>query len=670
MGALDVAALAQTRPVSNVLTIHAGSVDFLANPVLDAGIRDTLLAGREESVNYFTEYLEFDRFPHAETSRALGDYIARKYRGQRIDLVLAMTGRALQFVLEQRSALFPHAAIVGAAIGMGDAGLVGDIGARLTGVRIGNAFVESARLALQLHPGTKEMFVIATSPNRLNEESVRAELSRLGGLVAIKYLAAESMDELLTAVRRVPRGSVILYIWYQLNGADYLNDPRRAPRLVAAAAKVPVYGVVDSLIGTGLVGGMVRDTRRTGAAAGAMARQILDGTPPHAIPLADAPLLPMFDWQHLQRWRIDPARLPAGSDVRFKEPTVWERYGGYIIAAGLVMSMQLVLIGGLLKQRSSRRQAELALGAREEALRTSLRRIRRMAGHLIRAQEAARTEIARDLHDDVCQGLVAISMTVSGLKRSPGLAQDKRARQALTQLEKAVVDAAGSVRRLSHDLHPASLRLVGLIPALKGHCAEIEKRHDVQATLQARGDFADVMPEVAVCLFRIVQESLRNGITHGRARRLAVSLARHDGIIEMIVTDDGRGFDLSAVQSGGDGLGLVSIEERAHVVGGHARIISERNRGTTIHVRVPVAAGPRAATDEVPVSRALRHQASFGAVRRALQALKREGRHTTGLIRTTQSLIASARTVVASRVGDAEQSRRGHDPSPTSVKPL
>jgi len=87
-------------------------------------------------------------------------------------------------------------------------------------------------------------------------------------------------------------------------------------------------------------------------------------------------------------------------------------------------------------------------------------------------------------------------------------------------------------------------------------------------------------------------------------------------------------------------------------------------------VRVPAAAGPRAATDEVPVSRALRQQASFGAVRRALQALQPERRHTTGLIRTTQSIIASARSIVASNVGDAEQSRRAADPSHTSVKPL
>jgi signal transduction histidine kinase len=642
---LEGAASAQQR-VYNVLTIHSGAVDFPANPVLDAGIRDTLLAGREDRIDYFTEYLELDRFPQAETTRALGDYIRRKYRGRQIDLVVAITNRALQFVIESRDRLFPDVPIVTAAIGLSNATLVRQAAARLTGIRVGNAFVETARLALRLHPGTRELVVIAISPDHANEQAVRTELAALNGEVPVRYLAAETMDALLAAVQRVPRGSVILYIWYQKAGAEYLTDPQRPARLVARSATVPVYGVVDSMIGTGVVGGMVRDMRRTGAAAGQMARRILDGTPPESIPFAYAPVQPTFDWQQLQRWRIDVAKLPRGSDIRFRVPTVWETYGRYIIAAALLIQAQLVLIAGLLRQRSSRRRAEMALRAREEVLQTSFRRIRRMAGRLINAQETARSQIARELHDDVCQRLVAISMTVNSLKRSLAT-RDKRTKHSLSQLEASVLDTVDSVRRLSHDLHPASLRLVGLVAGLKGHCLEVERRHDVEITVQTRGDFADMTPEVSVCLFRIVQESLRNGITHGGARRLAVSVAARDGLVDMTVADDGRGFDLAAVQRSGSGLGLVSIEERAHVVGGRAQIITEPQRGTTIYVRVPVATGACVAPEEMPVAWPKAVPRPFDAVRRAMQTVTREGERTTALVRSTRSVIAAAKNASA-----------------------
>jgi signal transduction histidine kinase len=633
-------AQAQPRIVHNVLTIHSGAVDYLPNPVLDAAIRKALIVRRGESIDYFTEYLEFDRFSQGETSRALGDYIGRKYRGRRIDLVIAMTNRALQFVLEHRARLFPNAAIVCAAIGVSDDDLLRLGAGRVTGVRVGSAYAESLKLALQLHPGTRQVYVVAISPNRANEQSVRAELRPLERQVSIKYFAAESTRELLTAVQAVPRGSLILYIWYQRPGADYISDPQEPARLVAAAAAVPVYGVIDANVGTGIVGGMVRDTRGTGARVGEMARKVLDGVAPRSIAIEYAPVLPVFDWRQLRRWGLDEDRLPAGADVRFRQPTMWEAYGGFMLAAFVVMAAQLALIAALLTQRARRRRVETMLQARETTLKASFRRIRRMAGHLIHAQETARAEVARDLHDDVCQGLVAISMTVSSLKRSTASVQAPRTQQTLSQLEKAVLDTVESVRRLSHDLHPASLRLIGLVAALKGHCVEVEKHHEVQVSFKARGDLTELPPEVSAALFRIAQESLRNGIVHGSARQLAVSVARSNGFIDMTVADDGHGFDLASVRRNASGLGLVSIEERAHVVGGRAEIITQRSGGTTIYVRVPAAGRRTTDTEEVPPVRPLplADDSPMARLTRALRALKREGSRSIAIVSTSRVL--------------------------------
>jgi len=209
-------------------------------------------------------------------------------------------------------------------------------------------------------------------------------------------------------------------------------------------------------------------------------------------------------------------------------------------------------------------------------------------GRLIHAQETARAKIARELHDGVCQELACVSLAISGLKRSSGHIQDVRTQATLSELEQSVCNTIEGLRRLSHDLHPAVLQLLGLVTALEAHCLEVEQRHDVQVGFQAIGAFDGIHPDISLCLFRIAQETLRNGAVHGRARRLGLSIVRTATEIELIVFDDGQGFDLEAVRREGRGLGLVSMEERAHLAGGEVEIATRPGQGTSIGVRVPV----------------------------------------------------------------------------------
>ena len=138
------------------------------------------------------------------------------------------------------------------------------------------------------------------------------------------------------------------------------------------------------------------------------------------------------------------------------------------------------------------------------------------------------------------------------------------------------------IRRLSHDLHPATLRLLGLAPALRAHCNEVAKRQGVEVQFSSAEGVGTVHPDVAVCFFRIAQESLRNGIVHGGAKHLTVTLDRSGDQLDLAVVDDGQGFDVRAVQSNGSGgLGLVTMEERVNLVGGAISIVSEPGRGTT-----------------------------------------------------------------------------------------
>ena len=279
-----------------------------------------------------------------------------------------------------------------------------------------------------------------------------------------------------------------------------------------------------------------------------------------------------------------------------------EAYRRYIVGTIGVVTLQLLLISGLLTQQARRRRAEEIVRARESSLRTSYERIRQLAGRLIGAQETARASIAQDLHDDICQRLAMVSTAIDHLKGSSGTIQGARAQRFFAQLASDTRQVFDAIRRLSHDLHPATLRVLGLGPALKTHCAEIAMRHHVQVTFTAEGDWQHVPSDVAVCFFRIAQESLRNGIVHGAARRLAVLLTRSGDDVEITITDDGCGFNLEAVSRNGDGVGVIGMEERARAIGGTLHIVTGVERGTTVRLRAPLQPEPPVGAPDASVA--------------------------------------------------------------------
>ena len=591
---------AQERSPRTVLVVHWGAEEFPQTPAVNEAIRQALTSNSGLPIDFFTEYLESDRFPPAEATQALADYIRRKYRGRRIDLVLAVADPALRFVLDYRSELFHDAPVVYSGVSI-PATVSRSAGGGFTAVMRGVAYAETLKLALALHPETEQVLVVAKGRDEKTVDAVRGELDQFSGLVRLTYVNEPIVPRMQAALRAAPPRSLVLYIWYSQDGPGHSTYADQIVHQVARASAVPVYGTNDDYIGSGVVGGVVRGTRETAARMGEMARQILEGTRAQDIAIENARLVPIFDWRAVQRWGIEPSRLPPGSDVRFRVPTAWESHRSYIIGTVVVVAAQLLLIAGLLTHRARCLRAEATIRAREATLRVSYERIRNLAGRLISAQEAARAQIARDLHDDVGQQLVGVSMAVSRLWRSSGRIQDPRAQQALATLRQQALGLVDTVRKLSHSLHPATLRLVGLVAALQSHCMEVETRYDVRVSFKADGDLDRIDADASLCLFRIGQEALRNGVVHGRARRLAVSLTSSGEHIELTVSDDGQGFDLEAARQAGTGLGLVSMEERAHTVGGEVHIATRLHGGTTVRVRVPAHATGGAEQNDLSV---------------------------------------------------------------------
>ena len=222
-----------------------------------------------------------------------------------------------------------------------------------------------------------------------------------------------------------------------------------------------------------------------------------------------------------------------------------------------------------------------------QALRQSYEQNQDLGGRLINAQEAERARIARDLHDDLSQQLAGVAIIASGLKRKIGrLGVEPDVEQSFATLQERTAAAAAAVRNLSHDLHPAVLTHIGLTATLRAHCADSERQHQVTVVFSPGDGLDSLQSDVALCLFRVVQEALTNALRHGRARTIRVRVAPAAGAVELHVVDDGIGFVASDRPR--SGLGLLSINERVRFMRGNVRVDSRPGEGTKVLVRIPI----------------------------------------------------------------------------------
>ena len=204
---------------------------------------------------------------------------------------------------------------------------------------------------------------------------------------------------------------------------------------------------------------------------------------------------------------------------------------------------------------------------------------------LLEAQEAERARIARELHDDVSQRLALLSMALQQLHQSADSANELH--RSISALSQETVQLATDVQSLSHELHSYKLQLLGVVPAIRDFCSEVSARHHVEVNFTQQDVPGTVRPDIALCLFRVVQEALRNAVRHSAAARFTVSLEGTPTVLILTVRDGGSGFNPES-EAGDRGLGLTSMRERVKLVAGELVVDSKPDRGTTVVARVPL----------------------------------------------------------------------------------
>ena len=216
---------------------------------------------------------------------------------------------------------------------------------------------------------------------------------------------------------------------------------------------------------------------------------------------------------------------------------------------------------------------------------------------LFQAQEQERARIARDLHDEIGQHLTALLV---GLKTVETAANLDVAKQRADELRELAAVAHKEVRRLARGLRPGVLEELRLQAAIERVCEDFQAMHQIPVQLNISPAACDNLTTmIETSLYRIVQEALTNAARHANATGIEVSLERYDNKVTLRVTDRGQGFhtsDVEATAQSAATIGLASIRERALMLGGDCKIHSERGKGTTVQVSIPLA-GPHDGKD-------------------------------------------------------------------------
>ena len=325
---------------------------------------------------------------------------------------------------------------------------------------------------------------------------------------------------------------------------------------------------------------------------------------PGAGPLFPPPLKPAIN-----PWMVGPGRGACGTAAFLKERVIiadvtsdprWpDEYRALAVGHGLCASWSQPLItnagtvlGTFAMYYAEPRVPDAAdLELIEAAGRIALVAIQlersqaalsRVSGRLIDAQEQERARLARELHDDINQRLSLVALSLNRLQGDAGA---DGLREEIAAANAQIVDLVQDIQALSHRLHSSKLDLLGLPRAAADLCTELAEVHGMPIDFQAE-NLAERLPQdVALCLFRVLQEALRNAAKHSGARQIHVSLRRVADGVELTVADAGAGFDWQAAR--GRGLGLTSMTERVKLVDGELWIDSRAGAGTTVRARVP-----------------------------------------------------------------------------------
>jgi signal transduction histidine kinase len=563
----------EVKEVKRVLVFYEMGLSSPAVALIDHEMIATL-EGSHYQIELYREYLETTLFDTPAAQAALRESYIRKYQDRRPDLIIALGPSPLQFMVDAHEKFFTDIPIVFGGTSEPQADNP-KLDQHFTGCWETFEPEKTLDVALRLQRGSRHIAVVGgvLSYDKHLEAIYRERLERYQASLDFTYLTDLDMTSLLDRLKHLPDHTIVLYthIGMDAKGTKYISASQAGP-MVASVANAPVFGPSDVDLGYGEVGGYLESFAKEGKIVGGIAVRILNGERPQDVPLVRGANAYMFDWRALRRWGFRESDLPPGSAVLFRTPSLWQRTKWMWVTALLIILCLTVLA---LYVRSSQKQLNVAKDKQQG-----------LSGMLITAQEKERSRLAAEIHDDFSQRLALLALGLENAEEAIGTSPGEAIRQVHNLLNSAS-ELGADLRTLSHRLHSSTLEALGLVPGVGALCKEFASQQGIEIEFLSDNIPRSVHPDAALCLFRIVQEGLRNLKKHSGAAKAQVRLRMAGGNLLVSVCDEGAGFDVRQLRKK-EGLGIRSMEERAHLLGGKFEIHSEPGKGTRIEACVPL----------------------------------------------------------------------------------
>jgi signal transduction histidine kinase len=564
--------LAQTNSAKTVLALYDGGREFSSIQLTDRGIESTLNGALSNRVTIFREYMDLTRIRPANYPQILRDFYRSKYSSSRPDVIVAIRGRTLDFLLQHGDELFPGVPIVSSAMDLRQI-RARKLPPNVTGKSLEVRYWPTLALALTLQPDAEQAVVIlGASPNdRALEALVRDELREHGEQLKFTYLAGLPIESLLRQISHLPRRSIVLFVGFAQDGEGRSFLPNEVLTRITHAANAPTYIASDDVLDCGAVGGALLSFEALGRDAAAVTLRILNGESPASIPFSESSArIRMLDAGQLERWGIPLSRVPVDSVILNRVPTLWEARRWQIVGAATLVIFQSVLIGLLLVHRRRRRTAEQGLRLSEAYRRAAV------------LEE--RNRMARDIHDTLAQGFTGVIVQLEAAEHAftHGSSPDTDAHiRRARDLARYSLDEA---RRSIKALRPQALESGDLRAALEGAMRQMTEGTKLHAEFATRGEPRALRASDEENLLRINQEILTNALKHSQASELKTTLWFEVSSVGLEVRDNGVGFDPAKQH---DGFGLLGISERVKQMNGDLTVDSRPGSGTRVRVVLP-----------------------------------------------------------------------------------
>ena len=361
LAALVLPSIAAAK-IKHVLIIYAN--DRLLPAVIegDSGFREAL-AESDPSALVNAEFLDIPSYDAQAYHTAFMTFMGAKYSQKVPDVIVAAGEESIDFLLRNRTELFPLAPIVHMGVGKWFLRHEPTLPADVVGVPVDYDFYATIEQALQWRSQARRLVVVtgASSTDRELEVELRKVVSRFEDRIKIEFLAGLPTSAVLKRLGQLGDDAVVFTPGYYQDGEGRSYTPRDSARIMATAATAPVFGPFNTFIGTGIVGGVMPSYRAMGRQAGVAVGRLLAGETAASLNLPEVmPGTLNVDWRQLKRWGIPASAVPSSAIVQFREPSLWERYPYDAIITAVAFLLLSGLVAGLIIERQRRSRAESA----------------------------------------------------------------------------------------------------------------------------------------------------------------------------------------------------------------------------------------------------------------------------------------------------------------------